>query len=79
VAYSHNQQLAIHNLATKTITYPRKIGTMPRWSPSGDRIAFVSQQRVWVTNPDGTGLRAVTPDSVSVGEYPGLDWSADGQ
>jgi hypothetical protein len=79
VAYSHNQQLAIYNLATKAITYPRKIGTMPRWSPAGDRIAFVSQRRVWVTNPDGTGLRAVTPDSVSVGDFPGLDWSADGQ
>ena len=53
------------------------LGSHPRWSPRGDRIAYVGDNRVWVVSPDGTGLRAVSPfDAIF---QPGLTWSPDGE
>ena len=79
LTYAQNQELAIYDIATKLVTYPRKQGTMPRWSPTGDRIAFIWLRRVWVMARDGTGLRPVTPDSIVVTDNSGLDWSLDGE
>jgi TolB protein len=51
------------------------------FSPSGDRIAFLSDRdgtwAIYVMNSDGTSLARLTHDSASVGERPG--WSPDGQ
>ena len=33
------------------------------WSPNGDQISYVADQRVWVINADGSGSRALTAPS----------------
>jgi len=44
----------------------------PTWSPDGKQLAFGTQGTVWVTNVDGTGLRAIS----GAGNYvPWPDWS----
>ncbi len=50
-----------------------------RWSPDGQRLAFLSQQsgwnEVWLVRPDGVGLRQLTHLGVDVND---LAWSPDG-
>jgi Tol biopolymer transport system component len=36
--------------------------TFPVWSPDGSRIAFVSDNDIWVMNADGSHLQRVTND-----------------
>ncbi len=53
--------------------------TAPRWSPSGNRIAFSRGLTVYTANPDGSGVVAVT--SLPGGDYTtlgGVVWSPDG-
>jgi dipeptidyl aminopeptidase/acylaminoacyl peptidase len=54
----------------------------PRWSPDGSLIAFVSVDlpdlvagEIYVVQPDGTGLRRLTTDGVSIRP----EWTADGR
>src|SRR5919201_42308 len=53
---------------------------MPRWSPDGKRIAFVSNRsgdwQIWTINPDGSGLQQLTYTSSGRTLYP--VWSPDG-
>ena len=53
---------------------------MPRWSPSGEEIAFFSDRGgkydIWCVRPDGSGLRQVTADPERTILYP--VWSPDG-
>jgi hypothetical protein len=52
----------------------------PRWSPSGDMIAFQSDYdgsgQTWVMNADGSNKRRVTNESLAVAP---ICWSNDGQ
>ena len=55
-------------------------GTSPAWSPTGRRIAFVSDGKkengqVWIMNADGSGQRRITRG----GDYWTPDWSPSGQ
>ncbi|MCI0432856.1 MAG: amidohydrolase family protein [Gemmatimonadetes bacterium] len=54
---------------------------MPRWSPDGQRIAFVSDRdgsdNLWVVNTDGTGARRVTKEVDNALSSPA--WTPDGQ
>jgi dipeptidyl aminopeptidase/acylaminoacyl peptidase len=47
----------------------------PTWSPDGTRIAFTVFDDLYVMNPDGTGLKALTHNAAS--EFL-PDWSPDG-
>jgi Tol biopolymer transport system component len=54
---------------------------MPRWSPDGSRIAFISDRdgtdNLWLIAPDGSGLRRVTGEVNNSLSSP--DWTPDGQ
>jgi hypothetical protein len=47
----------------------------PTYSPRGKRLAFTAQHRVWIVNPDGSGLRSVTDGTQEVADPA---WSPDG-
>ena len=53
---------------------------MPRWSPDGSSIAFISDRdggdNLWVVSPDGTGLRKLTGEVDNTLSSPA--WSPDG-
>jgi dipeptidyl aminopeptidase/acylaminoacyl peptidase len=53
---------------------------LPRWSPTGQWLAFVSQQAghddLWLIRPDGAGLRQLTKLGYDVAY---LAWSPDGR
>src|SRR5262249_45763834 len=55
--------------------------TEPRFSPSGRKIAFISDRggadNLWVMNADGTSARAVTEEKEHLVHNPW--WSADGE
>jgi TolB protein len=48
-------------------------GAALAWSPTVTRIAFVLHSRVTVMNPDGTGIKPITPPRAGYGIF-GLDW-----
>jgi Tol biopolymer transport system component/imidazolonepropionase-like amidohydrolase len=53
---------------------------IPRWSPSGNAIAFVSDRdgadNIWTISPSGTNARAVTKEKETLPTNP--NWSPDG-
>jgi len=54
----------------------------PHWSKDGKYIAYVSQKAdnkgdIWIINPDGSGKRRMTTDSMNFDYYP--SWSPDGK
>ena len=53
---------------------------MPRWSPDGTTIAFISDRdggdNLWLVSPDGTGLRKLTGEVDNTLSSPA--WSPDG-
>ncbi len=52
-------------------------GYLPRWSPAGDRIAFLRGTNVYTIRSDGSGLASLGDIGVG-GCCPDLTWSADG-
>lgn len=53
---------------------------MPRWSPDGETIAFISDRdggdNVWLVSPDGSNLRKLTSEATHTLSSP--TWSPDG-
>jgi dipeptidyl aminopeptidase/acylaminoacyl peptidase len=53
---------------------------MPRWSPKGEWLAFLSQEAgwddLWLTRPNGHGLHQVTRLSADISD---IEWSPDGK
>jgi dipeptidyl aminopeptidase/acylaminoacyl peptidase len=58
---------------------PRQKDWLPRWSPDGMTIAFISQRggwdQVWLIGADGSALRQLTPGE---NDFADLEWSPDG-
>ncbi|MBI3789292.1 MAG: S9 family peptidase [Gemmatimonadetes bacterium] len=50
--------------------------TEARWSPDGQRVAYVARGQLWVANADGTGRRKLTQ---LTGGATGPVWSPNGQ
>jgi dipeptidyl aminopeptidase/acylaminoacyl peptidase len=76
----HNQIATIFVDGTGIKVLPTDVeATMPAWSPSGDRIAFVGsyegQDDVYVMDADGSNVRRITTDPAD-DIYP--RWSPDG-
>jgi Tol biopolymer transport system component len=68
----------------RRLPLPRGVAAtrLASWSPKGDAIAFVAQERpgrqaLWVTAPDGRGARRLV--EYDNWTYGGLDWTPDGQ
>jgi dipeptidyl aminopeptidase/acylaminoacyl peptidase len=58
----------------KQVTKGDKSHSMPRWSPDGKKIAFVTGGQIWTMDPDGDDRRQVT--KISTGAA-GPVWSPD--
>jgi hypothetical protein len=79
VVYSSLERLIVHELGTGATTTIAD-GFAPRWSPTGDWIAFkgqgsLTEHALYVIRPDGSDLRRLGTDVFSTG----LDWSPDGR
>jgi len=46
-----------------------------RWSPDGNKIAFLRDSKLWQINPDGTGEEILTTQGGSICRF---EWSPDG-
>ena len=68
--------IRIMDIATRQSRHLTSYAQSPVWSPNGTQIAFVNGG-LFVINPDGTGLRRVSPAGLTYSET--VDWSADGQ
>jgi len=81
LAYGSVNGIRVMDVATRALTDLGIDGTHPRWSPSGERIAFVllggpDDGRLAHAKPDGTDLRLVPTER----RYnPTIDWSPDGR
>jgi dipeptidyl aminopeptidase/acylaminoacyl peptidase len=67
--------------ATRTVYgRPGVRAWMPRWSPDGLWIAFISQEAgwndLWLIKPDGADLHQVTKEGADLSD---LEWSPDGK
>ena len=74
--YNNEGIIHIGNVTNKTFVGTGVAGTLPRWSPTGDRIAYLSGSMVWVMQGDGSDRKVV---SRYLSDNTGLDWSEDGQ
>lgn len=70
-------RLYVLHVATGAVDSLGIAGHVPRWSPDGDRIAFVWQGVVYHARPDGTDVQTLSDPGSEYGT--GLDWSPDGE
>jgi hypothetical protein len=77
VVMHEDDRIVVLDVATGTISDLGVRGYAARWSPSGDRIAYVSRTdlRLRTIQPDGRGDRLVSP---SVNAFLDVDWTSDG-
>lgn len=68
--------LRMRTLATGVDTSLGVVGDAPRWSPTGDWIAYDSLGTLMVMHPDGSGRQALLYREYS---NPNVAWSPDGQ
>ncbi|HEY9427793.1 MAG TPA: hypothetical protein VIR34_11615 [Gemmatimonadaceae bacterium] len=73
--------LRIHvlDVATGTDRSLGVSGTGPRWSPTGEWIAFGWDNKLYVIRPDGSGLRRVSGSEPNDLYEPWTSWSPDGK
>lgn len=84
LAYIHGTSLMVKTLATgETVTIPGQSAS-PRWSPSGDEIAYLGvTESYWpigelrAVKPDGTGLRSLSASGTIYRAH--FDYSPDGR
>jgi hypothetical protein len=77
IAFGYNGLIRVYDVATRTISSWGVAGSRPQWSPSGDRIAYVSLGHlIALVNADGTKPRALTRIGRAYMYYP-LTWSSD--
>jgi len=77
VAYQKQGALAILDLPSDTTAILPVPGQYPRWSPTGEWIAYLDDaNRVRVVRPDGTDRRLV---GTGVAAHTAYSWSPDGQ
>jgi Tol biopolymer transport system component len=50
-------ELRVISVPTGIVTVLEPISAAPRWSPQGDRIAYIAQDGLAIINPDRTGRR----------------------
>lgn len=76
IAYGDTAGLALLDTTTNTVA---RLGTgrLPRWSPAGDRIAFVHEGALMLVRPDGSERAVLSSDEWSFSAAT-LDWSPDG-
>jgi Tol biopolymer transport system component len=68
------QVLTVANGTVSPINIP---GRLPRWAPSGERIAYLNGNNVGIVNADGTNNRVFTGSFID--DAGSVDWSPDGQ
>ena len=57
------------------LTQGNSSNTSPRWSPDGRKIAFITNEQIWIMNADGTGSKQLTDLATGVSKFL---WSPDG-
>jgi len=69
--------LRVRTIATGADTSLGVVGDVPRWSPTGEWIAYNSGKTLMLIHPDGTGQLSL----LDRGDYdrPAVSWSPDGQ
>jgi hypothetical protein len=62
--------------ASGAVVWSGPAGTAPRFSPAGDRLAFLANGRLQLVNADGTALTSLAPSLITC--FGQLAWSPDG-
>jgi len=73
-----SRTLRVRTLATGTDTSLGVVGDVPRWSPTGEWIAYDYGGTLMLIHPDGTGQQSLL-NRGDFGDHPAVSWSPDGQ
>jgi tricorn protease len=71
----HPELTKAHKFKVKRLTNTVEGELDPRFSPKGDRVAFIRSGKLWTMKPDGTDQKVLAGDA-QVFDY---DWSPDGK
>jgi tricorn protease len=71
----HSELTKAHKFKIKRLTDTSEAELDPRFSPKGDKIAFLRSGKLWTMKPDGSDQKAIVSDARVV-DY---DWSPDGK
>jgi dipeptidyl aminopeptidase/acylaminoacyl peptidase len=80
--YDHSHHLWVANadgrkrrlVLGKAVSAPGHVRSLT-WAPTGEWLAFVTDNSISLVRPDGTGLRRIASPGVTA---PGVQWSPDG-